>query len=107
MKKRIAIALLILGSLTIKAEKTVVSSFKYAGPFTINVPFMVDSIDMNNSKFETISLLKTPLSLDISSNGTDFNEKTLPKCDGKALHLLSFTVDNDHFTTSGQRQKDV
>ncbi len=100
MKKRIAIALLILGSLTIKAEKTVVSSFKYAGPFTINVPFMVDSIDMNNSKFETISLLKTPLSLDISSNGTDFNEKTLPKCDGKALHLLSFTVDNDHFTTA-------
>ena len=56
-------------SLVANAEIIDIKSMKYSGPFSINNPVMVDSVDVNSKKFDVKSLLKTPLSLSSASNG--------------------------------------
>ena len=71
-----------------------VSPLKYAGPFVVKTPYMVDSLDVNVNKFDAKSLLDTPLDIDLANKGKTMKKSSLPESKENALHLLSFSVDN-------------
>lgn len=102
MNIRLLPALLAAGSISLgaSAEKIDIKSFRYSGPFTVNRPVMVDSLDVNSKKFDPTSLIKTPLSIAQAENERDFSGEVLPASHGSALHLLNFRVDNDRFVTA-------
>ena len=79
------------------SEEIKVTAMKYAGPFKLSQPFMVDSVDVNSKKFDQTSLISTPISLELANNGTDLVTPTLPSADGTAIHLLTFTIDNERY----------
>lgn len=102
MKIRILPPLLAAASLSLSAsaEKLDVTSFKYAGPYSLMQPVMVDSLDVNSKKFDKASLLNTPISLSLAEQGEKFDSSVLPQSDGDALHLLNFRVDNDRYVSA-------
>jgi len=74
-----------------------VTSMRYAGPFPVKVPFMLDSIDVNSKKFDAEAMISTPVSLSLAENGADFTDMTLPAGNETAIHLLNFTIDNERY----------
>ncbi|WP_300811572.1 prolyl oligopeptidase family serine peptidase [uncultured Duncaniella sp.] len=98
MKKKIIPLLAALGiGCGANADTMSVTDMKYAGPYMVKAPLMIDSVDVNNKAFNTSSLLSTPLSLDLLKEGSQFNGPIIERADGTALHLLGFTVDNDRY----------
>ena len=102
MNLHLLTAILAAGSLSLgaSAEKIDIKSFRYSGPFTVNPPVMVDSLDVNSKKFDPSTLLKTPLSIAQAEKGEPFSAETLPAAEGNALHLLNFRLDNDRYVTA-------
>ena len=94
MKKTILWASALCLSLGAFAESIEVKTFRYAGPYAVQQPFMVDTVDVNSKTFTLKSLLDTPLSLESLKEGTTFSGEVLPVTEGHALHLLSFTLQN-------------
>lgn len=76
------------------AEKLEVKDFRYSGPYLMQSPVMVDSVDLKGAKFDTLSLLKSNLNLDLVKKGASWSGEELPGAEGLALHLLSFDVQN-------------
>ena len=87
-------------SMNASAEKIDIESFKYQGPFSLNLPVMVDSVDVNSKKFDPSSLLATPLSLASADKGRLCDGGLVLKSDSHALHLLNFTIDNERYVTA-------
>ena len=46
----------------VNAENIEVTSFKYAGPYTLMQPYQIDSVDVNSKPWKAESLLDTPVS---------------------------------------------
>ena len=99
MKKTILLAGALCASMLASAENIDVKSFRYAGPYPVQQPYMVDSVDVNSKAFAMKNLLDTPLALEQLEQGTSFNGETLPNVnDGYALHLLGFTLQSKAYT---------
>ena len=99
MKKQILLAGALFATMLALAENIDVKSFRYAGPYVVQQPFMVDSVDVNSKAFAMKSLLDTPLSLDLLEQGTVFNGEVLPNVsDGHALHLVGFALQSHVYT---------
>ena len=99
MKKQLLLAGALCAMVAGNAGNIDVKSFRYAGPYAVQRPFMVDSVDVNSKKFATESLLDTPLGLEQLKQGTTFEGEVLPNVsDGYALHLLGFTLQSDAYT---------
>ncbi len=83
----------LMASLGASAETIDVQKFKYAGPYPVAMPWMADSVDVKGKYFAMDKLLDSPLSFDKLNAG---KEVTSLAADGKnALHLASFTIQND------------
>lgn len=50
-----------------------VNTIRTAGPFKVQQPLLIDSLDANQKKFSTDGLLDLPLSLDMAKNGLEMN----------------------------------
>ena len=98
-KRAIYLGLLGAAALNVSAEKINIDSFKYAGPFAINTPAIIDSVDVNSKKFDPTSLLSTPISLSAADNGSIVDGNIVLKSECNALHLLKFTIDNERYVT--------
>lgn len=86
-------------SLTSFGETIDIRTLNYSGPFEVITPFMLDSVDVRSAKFDTLGLLKSPISLKAADKGREFREATLPSSKTTALHLLNFTIDNERYFT--------
>jgi len=103
MKKILLVLALTTGALLVKAEDIKVNTLKYAGPYPMQPPFMVDETDVNAKKYSAETLIDTPLPLtdvfvskhaDIKGN----DGISLPKSDADhALHLMGFTLQNNRY----------
>ena len=82
------------------AEKIDVTSFRYQGPFVVNHPVMVDSVDVNSKKFDRTSLLATPISLETAANGREITGDVVLGSNRDAIHLLNFSIDNERYVTA-------
>ena len=99
MKKQILLAGVLCASMLASAENVNVKSFRYAGPYAVQQPYMVDSVDVNSKAFAMKNLLDTPLDLEQVNKGTAFDGEVLPNVnDGYALHLLGFTLQSKAYT---------
>ena len=99
MKKQILLVGALCATMLASAENIDVKSFRYAGPYAVQQPYMVDSVDVNSKAFAMKNLLDTPLSLDVLEQGTVFNGEVLPNvADGHALHLISFALQAHSYT---------
>ena len=104
MNKRERLTLALLGweavTLGIFAQtKIEVQEYRYAGPFKVQAPVMVDSIDLHARKFGKDKLLDTPISLDALNAGQVMRSKALPGGENQ-LHLIGFMVQNTSYTTA-------
>ncbi|MFQ9020438.1 MAG: hypothetical protein ACLR6J_01375 [Parabacteroides merdae] len=61
MKGDILIFLPFVPVATFYAEEITVKYLRYAGPYEIKGPFIVDSLDVNSKKFTDAELLKTAI----------------------------------------------
>lgn len=83
------------------AENIEIRTFEYAGPYPVQMPFMADSVDVNGKDFAASELLDSPLSLDVFGRGEKWEGIELPgHHSGRALHLLSFKMDVESYTTA-------
>lgn len=86
-------------AITASGEQIEIPSVKYNGPFQITSPVMIDSVDVNSKKFDPSTLLLTPLSLS-PAEGINRNGKIILSSDVNALHLLTFSIDNERYVTA-------
>ena len=99
MRKQILLVGALCTSLLASAENIDVKSFRYAGPYPVQQPYMVDSVDVHSKAFAMKNLLDTPLAFEQLEQGTAFNGETLPNSNqGYALHLLGFTLQSKAYT---------
>ena len=99
MKKLFLSILVILFSWGAKAENIDISTFLYAGPYPIQKPLMLDSVDVNSKKFDEARLLETVVSFNALEEGKTVSSQHLPGSTGLALHLLGFTLQNTQYAT--------
>ena len=99
MKLSLYLPALLLLPLAMKADVVNVSPVKYAGPFVVKTPYMVDSLDVNVKKFDVKSLLDTPLDLNLANSGKTIKNPSIKSSKENALHLISFAVDNQGYVS--------
>ena len=94
MKKNGFFAMLLASQLA-SAGNLPVKHFRYAGPFPILRPVMIDSIDVNKKAFDNNILLDATINLMEAENGMELTGDYAPSADsGCALHLLQFQLTN-------------
>ncbi len=96
MKKLIIILLAAVAITAANAQEVKVSSFRHAGPFGLQKPLMIDSVNFNNAKYDTLSLLSSNINLDIAKKATQTVDSLLPVNNGTepTLNLLHATFSN-------------
>nr|WP_306302346.1 hypothetical protein [Hoylesella shahii] len=80
LKSSLLFAALTMGCSIGMANDVDVKTFRYAGPFELSQPVLVDSVDAQQKAFSAESLLNTPLNLDLAQQGRVING-------GKLLYL--------------------
>ncbi|MGM9759562.1 MAG: S9 family peptidase [Parabacteroides sp.] len=97
-RKRILCVSALCGGLLLSAGTKDIRSFRYAGPYAVQQPFMVDSVNVDSKAFSFRSLLDTPLSLDLLKQGRTLSGEALPGSEtGHALHLVGFTLESTSY----------
>lgn len=101
MKKQILFSCALCWAMLAGAETIDITTFRYAGPYAVQAPFMVDSVDVNSKTFVAERLLDTPLSADALQQSAPFSGAVLPGSEsGYALHLVGFTLQNTRYATA-------
>lgn len=98
--KNILSALLLASAFTsASAQSQKIESFRYAGPYAITQPVMIDSVTFDNKKFDAKSLLSSALNLEVAKNATQSVDSILPANSGEkpTLNLLYTTISNSSF----------
>ncbi|MDE6143032.1 MAG: S9 family peptidase, partial [Muribaculaceae bacterium] len=100
MKKIMAIGLASVCGLGASADLLRVDSFDHYGPFPLQTPVMVDSLDVNGKAFTDESLSSAPSSLLLPGvpvkTGPTANAPTHTT---PAVHILSFNFENASYAT--------
>ena len=101
MKKQILLSCALAWAVMAGAETIDITTFRYAGPYVVQAPFQVDSVDVNSKTFVSGRLLDTHLSVDVLQQGTLFTGGVLPGSDsGYALHMMGFVLENTRYATA-------
>lgn len=99
---------LLLG-LQMNAGTIKIKDFQYAGPFALQRPFCIDSVNVNGKTFDAKELLDTPMTLDLidkpeaGTNGSK-SAKGAPASNARSqetlLKLAGFHVENTVYTNA-------
>ena len=85
-----------LGAVASAQVKTEVKEFNLAGPFAVNAPLSVDTVNVKGEKFDEKSLLQS-LALTTQPT-TTFSGQVLPSLkDSKSVGLLTFYLNNSDY----------
>lgn len=97
MKKVILLSLLLCASGVGRSDTIEVNRFKYAGPFPVTQPFMVDTVDVNSKPYSGKGVIDRLVK---KRNAKDVVVSAVPHYDGgRALNNLSFKVNNTSYAT--------
>lgn len=99
MNRLLLSCFLLCGFLAAGAETIDVTRFRHAGPYPVQVPYLVDSVDTRSQAFDSARLLDTPLAL-AAADSAGFvaaADLSLRPSSGHALHLLSFALENSRY----------
>lgn len=96
MRKIVLGSFLMLGAVASAQVKTEVKEFNLAGPFAVNAPLSVDTVNVKGEKFDEKSLLQS-LALTTQPT-TTFSGQVLPSLkDSKSVGLLTFYLNNSDY----------
>ena len=103
MKRDILILSALCTCCNLFAEEITVKHLRYAGPYEIKGPFIVDSLDVNSKKFTDAELLKTaiPFNNVRESNRTLDAATTAGQSRNSSVSLASFYLNSDRYTDRG------
>lgn len=99
MKKIVLSALTLFFCAGLKAENIDIKTFLYTGPYAIQNPVMLDSVDVNSKKYNDEQRLNTPVSFQALRSGNTVTDGVVPGCNKDAIHLLGFTLQNTQYAT--------
>ena len=78
-----------------QAEDIKVDTLRYAGPYAIRRPLMIDSTDVESNSFDSKKLLDSPIRLElVEEDGVLTDGVVSSENNEYALHLLGFSVTN-------------
>jgi dipeptidyl aminopeptidase/acylaminoacyl peptidase len=97
MKKIFLFVGLLCACMGAKADTIQVKTFGYAGPFAVQKPYFVDSVDVKSHKFADGDLLKSDVALNDVQKGRTFSAAVMPSTQGYALQLFGFKLTNSCF----------
>ena len=97
MKKSFFAVILALISASAMAKDIKIERFRYAGPYEMRAPLMLDSVSLDSKQFKTESLLETPLKLDLVKSAKVVEDTVFSHSATPSLHLLGFQVQNSAF----------
>ena len=96
MRKIVLGSFLMLSAVASAQVKTEVKEFNLAGPFAVNAPLSVDTVNVKGEKFDEKSLLQS-LALTTQPT-TTFSGQVLPSLkDSKSVGLLTFYLNNSDY----------
>lgn len=99
MKKQILFVCVLLSSMVSHAEKIDVTSFRHVGPYQVNIPFKLDTTDVNSKTFTSQQLLDSNISLNSVMSGKIVNGPLLPSSSSSySLNLVGFRLENTLYT---------
>lgn len=94
----LSVIFLLTGSLPASAGDVKVNKFRFAGPYAVKSPLMVDSVKYDNSKYSEDDLLSANLNMDLLKNASQTVTDALPALEGSmSLGLLQFEIDNKSY----------
>lgn len=100
MKKLFITLIALMSSLLSNAENLQINRFKYAGPYTVAAPFMVDGTDVNAKAFETKRLLDNYISFEALQDVPFTDASALNIGNGTAsINLIGFSLENSRYAT--------
>ena len=80
------------------AADTVVQQVRHAGPFKVQQPLLLDSVNNAQQRYSPQSLVATPLSLQLT-DGQPLRQLAELKLDTAMMHLVRFDVDAHKYLT--------
>ena len=80
------------------AADTVVQQVRHAGPFKVQQPLLLDSVNNAQQRYSPQSLVATPLSLQLT-DGQPLQQLAELKLDTAMMHLVRFDVDAHKYLT--------
>ena len=99
MNKSLLAALSLCGALAVQAETVEVSRFRYAGPFPVTAPYMVDEKNVDSKVFAKTDLLDWEVSTKGLEVAPFLNVAQLAsQTSESSLHLAAFAVENTRYT---------
>lgn len=101
MKKEILLGcVLYFGAMNAMADSIDVNRFRYAGPYPIRMPYVLQPTDAAGKHYTEKDLLKSRLSMDVLKHSNASCDGSLPASDDYTLHLVGFNVDNARYATA-------
>jgi dipeptidyl aminopeptidase/acylaminoacyl peptidase len=95
MKSTLLTTLALACALTaVQAEQIEVKRFRHAGPYAVQAPFMVDSLDVNRQAYNAKSALELPIAASAVASQPVTEVSTLQ---GEGLHVLGFTLEANRY----------
>jgi dipeptidyl aminopeptidase/acylaminoacyl peptidase len=99
MRKSVLLVPLFASVLIVSAQtRTEVTEFRLAGPYAINMPFSVDSIDVQGKKFDVNSMLSAvPLKSEGKAWKVDGGGRLPSLTDSRSVGVLTFYLNNTDY----------
>ncbi|MDE6459582.1 MAG: WD40 repeat domain-containing protein, partial [Paramuribaculum sp.] len=100
MKKLVAAVLTAVSVGAMASDTINVEIFRYAGPFPIGSPVVIDSLDVNSRKFDIKSVLDMPMNIEAALKSGKQVGSVLPSGgELPAVNVISFDVTNRGYAT--------
>ena len=99
MKRTLFTLVALFGCILANGESMKVNKFRYAGPYNIAVPHMMESTDVNAKAFDAKKLLDTYVSFE-SLAKAPFTESLPAATQGYSINLIGFTLQNSRYANA-------
>ena len=107
MKKVTLIYCALMCGLFANAATMKINRFKYAGPYQVVAPYMVNRTDVNGKEFDAKNLLLSFISPSALEQATYISADEIPAAKGQSISLLGFSLQNSRYATAQIRVEGV
>lgn len=107
MKKVTLIYCALMCGLFANAATMKINRFKYAGPYQVVAPYMVNRTDVNGKEFDAKNLLLSFISPSTLEQAAYISADEIPAAKGQSISILGFSLQNSRYATAQIRVEGV
>ncbi len=100
MKKITLIYCALMCGLFANAATMKINRFKYAGPYQVVAPYMVNRTDVNGKEFDAKNLLLSFISPSTLEQAAYIGADEIPAAKGQSISLLGFSLQNSRYASA-------